>query len=107
MIGTNPCVPSELANGRLVTMEFPSEMLVEYVRVYQRKGQTNIGYDPSGCPTTDCINRHLDTYSNPNLTAFNYLVPVFAFAHKGVLYQIYAWLQMLPTRASISNTLHH
>ena len=78
-------------------MEFPSEMLVDYVRVYQRKGQTNIGCDPPGYPTADYISRHLDTYSSkhdfhliccrefglivmmryvdPNFTAFNYAVP--------------------------------
>ena len=77
-------------------MEFPAEMLVEYVRVYQRKGQTNIGCDPPNFPTANYIQNHLDTYSSayplflsvpraywltpcratdPNLTAFNHPVP--------------------------------
>ena len=50
-------------------------MLIDYVRVYQRKGQTNIGCDPKGFPTADYINRHLDSYSNPNLTLWNYPKP--------------------------------
>ena len=45
-------------------MEFPSEMLLEYVRVYQRKEQTNIGCNPPGYLTADYINRHPDTYSS-------------------------------------------
>jgi beta-glucan synthesis-associated protein KRE6 len=45
-------------------MEFPAEMLVDYVRVYQRKEQTNIGCDPPGYPTADYINRHPDTYNS-------------------------------------------
>lgn len=56
-------------------MEFPAEMLIDYVRVYQRKGQTNIGCDPKGFPTMDYINRHYDSYSNPNLTLWNYPKP--------------------------------
>jgi beta-glucan synthesis-associated protein KRE6 len=72
-------------------------MLVDYVWVYQRKGQTNIGCEPPGYPTVDYTSRHLDTYSSehdfyficccefglivmmryvdPNFTAFNYAVP--------------------------------
>jgi len=59
----------------LTTMEFPAEMLIDYVRVYQRKGQTNIGCDPKNFPTADYIQRHIDSYSNPNLTAWNYPKP--------------------------------
>jgi hypothetical protein len=44
-------------------MTFPSEMLVDYVRVYQRAGQTNIGCDPPDYPTADYINRHYNAYS--------------------------------------------
>lgn len=45
-------------------MEFPAEMLVDYVRVYQRKGETNIGCSPPGYPTADYINNHSDAYSS-------------------------------------------
>ncbi|KAI0036076.1 beta-glucan synthesis-associated [Vararia minispora EC-137] len=52
------------------TMIFPAELRVEYVRLYQRKGQTNLGCDPSSFPTMDYITRHADVYSNPNLTSW-------------------------------------
>lgn len=54
----------------LTTMEFPAEMLVDYVRVYQRKGSTNVGCSPSGYPTADYINNHADAYENPNITSW-------------------------------------
>jgi hypothetical protein len=75
-------------------MEFPAEMLIEYVRVYQRKGQPT---SDAIRPTTLPRNTSIDTYSStcclllaclvrlltflfvsctldPNLTAFNYPV---------------------------------
>ncbi|KAF9219112.1 beta-glucan synthesis-associated [Gyrodon lividus] len=59
----------------LTTMIFPAEMRVDYVRVYQRKGETNVGCDPPDFPTEDYINRHMDSYQNPNLTSWNYAQP--------------------------------
>ncbi|KAI0090615.1 beta-glucan synthesis-associated [Irpex rosettiformis] len=50
------------------TMTFPAEMRVDYVRVYQRKGQTNIGCSPTRFPTADYIDRHMDAYTNPNIS---------------------------------------
>jgi len=52
----------------LTTMIFPAEMLVDYVRVYQRTGSTNVGCNPKAYPTTDYINNHLEAYHNPNTT---------------------------------------
>ncbi|THH16891.1 hypothetical protein EW146_g3823 [Bondarzewia mesenterica] len=52
----------------LTTMEFPAEMLVDYVRVYQRKGSPNVGCSPPDYPTEDYINNHLEAYTNANLT---------------------------------------
>ncbi|GJE91332.1 glycoside hydrolase family 16 protein [Phanerochaete sordida] len=52
----------------LTTMEFPAVMLVDYVRVYQRKGQTNVGCDPPQYPTAEYIKNHVEAYTNPNLT---------------------------------------
>ncbi|KAL4079863.1 glycoside hydrolase family 16 protein [Scleroderma yunnanense] len=57
------------------TLTFPVEMRVDYVRVYQRRGETNIGCNPNNYPTADYINRHMDTYNNPNLTAWNQSKP--------------------------------
>jgi hypothetical protein len=48
----------------LTTMVFPAEMLVDYVRVYQRDGETNIGCNPPDYPTTDYINQHYAAYSS-------------------------------------------
>ena len=45
-------------------MEFPAEMLVDYVRVYQRQGSTNVGCDPKGYPTADYITAHLEAYQS-------------------------------------------
>ncbi|TFY65614.1 hypothetical protein EVG20_g5481 [Dentipellis fragilis] len=52
----------------LSTMTFPSEMLVDYVRVYQRKDSVNIGCSPKDYPTEDYINNHAEAYNNANLT---------------------------------------
>lgn len=48
----------------LATMQFPAVMLIDYVRVYQRKGHTNVGCNPKDYPTTDYINKHLDAYTS-------------------------------------------
>ncbi|OAX42120.1 glycoside hydrolase family 16 protein [Rhizopogon vinicolor AM-OR11-026] len=52
-------------------MTFPSEMYVDYVRVYQREGiQNGVTCDPPNRPTADYIQNHLNAYSNPNLTTW-------------------------------------
>jgi len=43
-------------------MIFPSEYLIDYVRVYQRKDQVNVGCDPQDFPTAKYINDHLEAY---------------------------------------------
>ena len=40
---------------------------MDYVRVYQRKGQTNIGCNPARFPTSDYIDRHMDAYTSMSL----------------------------------------
>ncbi|KAI6157069.1 glycoside hydrolase family 16 protein [Pisolithus tinctorius] len=57
------------------TLSFPAEMRVDYVRVYQRRGETNIGCSPPDFPTEDYIKRHMDSYTNPNLRQWNYPRP--------------------------------
>ncbi|PWN45783.1 SKN1-domain-containing protein [Ceraceosorus guamensis] len=49
-------------------LQWPATMAVEWVRVYQPKGQINVGCSPESMPTADYINRHLEAYNNPNLT---------------------------------------
>ncbi|KZT33957.1 glycoside hydrolase family 16 protein [Sistotremastrum suecicum HHB10207 ss-3] len=48
----------------LDTLYFPAQFLVDYVRVYQREGQTNVGCDPPTRPTAQYIQDHLDAYSS-------------------------------------------
>jgi Beta-glucan synthesis-associated protein SKN1/KRE6/Sbg1 len=48
-------------------MMFPAEMLVDYVRVYQRKGSSNVGCSPKAYPTADYINNHLDAYHSKSV----------------------------------------
>ena len=40
-------------------LPFPSFMLIDYVRVYQKKGQKNVGCDPPDFPTADYINTYV------------------------------------------------
>lgn len=47
-----------------MTMIFPAELRFDYVRVYQRKGSTNVGCDPAGYPTMEYINNHIDAYTS-------------------------------------------
>src|SRR6266702_5189815 len=58
---------SSIANWQtvdLTTMTFPTEMVVDYVRVYQRKDSQNIGCDPPDYPTMDYISRHPEAYTS-------------------------------------------
>ncbi|GFZ52301.1 Beta-glucan synthesis-associated protein KRE6 [Saitozyma sp. JCM 24511] len=50
-------------------LSWPAQMLVDYVRVYQRS-DGKVGCDPADRPTSDYISRHLNAYSNPNLTTW-------------------------------------
>jgi len=54
-------------------MPFPAEMLIDYVRVYQREGLSASDYmscDPSSRPTLTYINNHATAYSDANLTTW-------------------------------------
>ncbi|KAF7290942.1 hypothetical protein HMN09_01272800 [Mycena chlorophos] len=59
----------------LETMVFPAEMLVDYVRVYQRDGETNIGCDPEAYPTMTYINDHMEVFTDPNITTWQWPKP--------------------------------
>lgn len=54
----------------LAHLQFPMSMKVDYIRVYQPKGEENIGCEPSGFPTQAYINQYIEAYSNPNLTTW-------------------------------------
>jgi beta-glucanase (GH16 family) len=49
---------------------FPGKMYVDYVRVYQRDGVSQITCDPDNRPTAKYIQDHLPAYSNPNFTTW-------------------------------------
>lgn len=51
-------------------LEFPGTLRIDYVRVWQERGKTSITCDPEDYPTADYINRHIDLYTNPNITTF-------------------------------------
>ncbi|GAA5855826.1 hypothetical protein JCM8547_000376 [Rhodosporidiobolus lusitaniae] len=51
-------------------LKFPGKLRVDYVRVYQKKGQTNVGCDPKDFPTAKYIASHEAMYTNPNMTVF-------------------------------------
>ncbi|KAI9604348.1 hypothetical protein H4Q26_003962 [Puccinia striiformis f. sp. tritici PST-130] len=51
-------------------LPMPARMLVDYVRVYQKQGQENIGCSPKGFPTESYINKHMNAYTNANLTTW-------------------------------------
>ena len=50
---------TNFATVDLENLPFPSTMLVDYVRVYQKKDQKNIGCDPEDFPTADYINTYV------------------------------------------------
>jgi hypothetical protein len=49
----------------------PAIMKVDYIRIYQRPDQINVGCDPPGYPTTEYIQKHIEAYTNPNLTLWS------------------------------------
>lgn len=54
-------------------MSLPGVMKVDYVRVYQRTEELSpdgLSCDPKGYPTADYIERHIEAYTNPNLTTW-------------------------------------
>ena len=55
----------------LSTMSFPTEMLIDYVRIYQRKGHENIGCSPDDYPTEEYINNHMEAYTSELEVAYS------------------------------------
>ncbi|KAF8155740.1 glycoside hydrolase family 16 protein [Crassisporium funariophilum] len=54
-----------------VNLQFPATMLVDYIRVYQRKNAINYGCDPTDFPTMKYIETYKEVYTNPNLTIWS------------------------------------
>ncbi|WFC97770.1 hypothetical protein MYAM1_000489 [Malassezia yamatoensis] len=51
---------------------WPFEMAVDWVRVYQDPDAYDVGCDTEDYPTKDYIDRHIEAYTNPNLTIWGY-----------------------------------
>lgn len=62
----NLAISESFQTVNLASLDFPAQLLVDYVRVYQRKGKTNIGCDgkDKSMPTTGYIQDHLVAYSS-------------------------------------------
>ncbi|KAF4635051.1 hypothetical protein G7Y89_g3045 [Cudoniella acicularis] len=54
-------------------LRFPTIMHIDYVRIYQKAGETSITCDPPGYPTTEYIKDHPIAYMNPNLTVRSFV----------------------------------
>ncbi|KAF9068692.1 beta-glucan synthesis-associated [Rhodocollybia butyracea] len=54
----------------LANLVFPAVMSIDWVRVYQKKGETNIGCDPVDFPTAAYIQEYSEAYTNENLTTW-------------------------------------
>ncbi|KAK6343388.1 hypothetical protein TWF730_010977 [Orbilia blumenaviensis] len=52
-------------------LEFPTTMYIDYVRIYQPEGSEMITCDPPGYPTTEYIKKHMNAYTNPNITSWS------------------------------------
>lgn len=52
-------------------VHFPAQMKFDYVRLYQEAGQEKMSCDPGDHPTAEYIEKHIDVYSNPNITTWN------------------------------------
>jgi beta-glucan synthesis-associated protein KRE6 len=50
---------------------FPAVLTIDYIRVYQPEDAINIGCDPPDFPTKAYINKHIEAYTNPNLTTWH------------------------------------
>lgn len=66
-------------------LEFPNYLRIDYVRVYQRNdGSGTLGCDPEDYPTKDYIERHIDVYSDPNITTWSPGMSPFSLPSSGV-----------------------
>ncbi|CAL3965426.1 unnamed protein product [Diplocarpon coronariae] len=52
-------------------LKFPTTMHIDYVRIYQKKGQESVTCDPEGFETTEYIAKHPKAYNNPNMTTWD------------------------------------
>ncbi|KAG1816789.1 glycoside hydrolase family 16 protein [Suillus subaureus] len=53
-------------------LQFPTTMLIDYIRVYQPSNAHNIGCDPPEFPTATYIETYKEAYTNFNLTGWSF-----------------------------------
>ncbi|KAK6462932.1 beta-glucan synthesis-associated [Scheffersomyces coipomensis] len=66
------------------SLEYPATFEIDYVRIYQPEGEEEMTCNPPDYPTTDYINKHVNAYSNANLTSWEnagYKYPSNSFMH--------------------------
>ncbi|KAI0036059.1 beta-glucan synthesis-associated [Vararia minispora EC-137] len=51
-------------------LTFPTHLSIDWIRVYQRKSERNVGCDPPDFPTMAYIEQYAEAYANPNLTTW-------------------------------------
>jgi len=51
-------------------LTFPTTMKVDWIRVYQKPSERNVGCDPDDFPTAAYIEQYIEAYTNPNLTTW-------------------------------------
>ncbi|KAF9485084.1 glucosidase [Pholiota conissans] len=68
---TNLGISEDFGDIDTTNLVFPATMLVDYIRVYQRKDQINVGCSPPDFPTQEYINMYQEVYTNPNLTVWS------------------------------------
>lgn len=61
-------------------MMFPSEYLIDYVRVYQRKNEMNVGCDPKEFPTAKYISDHIQAYMGTSSSLLYLSTPQLIYA---------------------------
>ncbi|EJD51387.1 SKN1-domain-containing protein [Auricularia subglabra TFB-10046 SS5] len=69
----NLAVSNSFQTVDMNAMTFPSYFLIDWVRVYQRRGtpESAATCDPPEYPTTKYIEDHIDAYMNPNLSMWS------------------------------------
>ncbi|KIK63034.1 glycoside hydrolase family 16 protein [Collybiopsis luxurians FD-317 M1] len=68
---TNLAISENFAWIDYDNLEFPAVMSIDWIRVYQKKGEINIGCDPSDFPTAAYIEQYSGAYTNPNYTSWD------------------------------------
>ncbi|GME85808.1 unnamed protein product [[Candida] boidinii] len=53
------------------SIDFPVQMEIDYVRIYQPKNATSLTCDPQDFPTYDYIENHPIAYKNWNITSWD------------------------------------